>query len=186
MMSGLDTNEESGGTVPNAPIARRLILFLAAGGLVLCSAGPMGTSEEPRPRFEKPRAPIDATLTLEPAGSGQVRLTLKATALTDLPSVRAIIQVDSSTLRSGDPDWSGSLRKGETIRTSVVCAAPRNASCTFTGGVIAELGGGARVAAPVQVVHRPELAPASAATGVLRTNRLGQSIIETEGITNPK
>lgn len=145
---------------------------------------PKGEGGAPATRSCKPTPPIDVTLTIQPATRG-VRLTMTITAQADLVDATAVLQVPTAAIRDGAPTWQGPLRKGETVQFSILCNAPSNACCTFVGGVVGTLEGGARVAAPVQAEHNPHLRIPDNGGGVERVNRLGRRIVEYPGITSP-
>lgn len=154
--------------------------------LLLLAAATAVAPEEPAPPPSscKPTAPIDASLTIEPAGQGCVRLTLKATARADLEQAAALLNIDPAHVADGSPTWSGRLKKGQSITLSCVCTAPAGECCVFSGGVVGRLAGGGRVIAPVQVVHNEHLQHRDDG-GRPGVNRLGQAILEYDGVTGP-
>ena len=158
-----------------------VVIALTAGPRV--DEAPPSRPDAP-PSSCKPAPPIDATLTIQPASRG-VRLTMTVTAQVDLADAVATIQLPNAAVRDGAPTWRGRLGKGETVQYSILCDAPPNASCTFVGGVVGTLEGGAKVAAPVQVEHNPHLRIPDNGGGVERTNRFGRRIVEYPGITSP-
>jgi hypothetical protein len=169
-------------------LSRRLrVAAVVAVALVpaIFGGGSRPAPDAPR-RHDKPRAPIDAALRIEPLGDGRVRLVLSARSRADLTDATALIRVDAAAVREGTPRWQGALARGRALDLSVVVDAGSGEPRTFEAGVVGTLAGGARVAAPAQAEYAPLGGrPARPDKGTLRANRLGQRIIEYPGVTRP-
>lgn len=116
---------------------RTLLFGICAALLTLVIAVPAGAA--------KPLPPLGLALQKgEGTSAGETRITLTATAHTDIPRVALSTELSPGlTLVKGEPNWEGPLKKGETQTIELVIQGQSDAASRVTAKATVHLDGGA-------------------------------------------